>query len=196
MISRQTMETYPPKRSEIFGLVTFPHSNTPSTDLYNPCHPIPLRIIRLGRTFARDHRFPPWKERPFARQHPVHHHTQAQVTVSLGGTQALPRTNLVEKSAGVVVPRSFDTEITRVKPKSARMAWGGVKSVMVVFGWEHVNYTIRSFVRVGGLTALTSCAMLRLRRYLIPLIQKLHSGERRGGLMLGTGGISKLTRRN
>jgi hypothetical protein len=74
---------------------------------------------------------------------------------------------------------------------------GGVKSVMVVFGWEHVNYAIRSFVRVGGPTALmSSCAMLRLRRYLIPLIQRLHSGERRGGLMLGTGGISKLTRRN
>jgi hypothetical protein len=40
------------------------------------------------------------------------------------------------------------TVVTRVKPKSARIARGGVESAMRMFGWEHDDYMIRSFVGV------------------------------------------------
>ena len=74
-----------------------------------------------------------------------------------------------------------------------------MKSVMRMFGWGHDNYTIETFVGVGGLTALMfPCAMLRLWRDLTPLAtSKNYATTRgRGELMTGAGGTSKLTRRS
>ena len=80
----------------------------------------------------------------------------------------LSRLNLVERRSSEatkdVVP--CEMAVMRVKPKSTKMFWGGVESVIRMFGWGHDNHTTGAFVRVGGPTGLLPPdAMLLLRWY-------------------------------
>ena len=89
--------------------------------------------------------------------------------------------------------------VTRTKPKSASMAWGGVESEMRMFGWERDGFVIELFMRVKGLTPLMSpCAVPQLCRYVIPLTtpRSYAVARCRSELTPGADGATKLTSRN